>query len=320
MKKLILNCDTGIDDAFAIAYAVGQKQMELIGVTASYGVSHVGNAYRNSKYILNLLKSPKEVFRGSEKPLERPMRNYMEAESVFHGGDGLANTLGQYTEADIAGTSSDDGIEFIIDSIHKYRKELVLVTTGPLTDLAKVLQRDPSVKDKIGMVVSMAGALATPGNVSMFAEVNALMDPEAAKIVLEADLPLTLVGLDITRKTLFTGWDLERWRGIKTSSAEFFACCAQHYLNAYNAKHPYLHGCALHDPLAVGAALHPEWVTAVPMRLTCELKGEAAGRICENLELSNNNDPGRTLGAMRVNKTAFENEFFSVVEQAFRYN
>lgn len=314
MQKLILNCDTGIDDAFALAYAASQQTMELIGVVASYGMSYVGNTYRNSKHILRMLGCNAPVFAGSEKPLEQPLRNYLEAESLFHGGDGVANLLGQYTQQDVETVKKDEGIDFIIESTQKYGKDLTLVTTGPLTDLARVLQKAPWVKDKIGSVVSMVGALAAPGNATAFAEANAILDVEATKFVLESDLPLTVVGLDITRKTLFSNKDLARWEEIKTQSSDFFVGCAKHYLNAYRIKHSYLPGCGLHDPLAVGVALHPDWIQAIPIHLTCEIEGEAKGRTCESLALSSNNTPARTQGALRVDAKAFEQEFFATVE------
>jgi len=314
MKKLILNCDTGIDDAFALAYAAGQRDMELIGVVASYGMSYVGNTYRNSKYILRLLGSQAPVYAGSEHPLSAPPRDYLEAESLFHGADGVANLLGQYTPEDLSGVQPEGGIDFIIESTRKYGKDLVLVTTGPLTDVARVLERAPWVGDEIGGIVSMVGALATPGNANPYMEANAALDPEAARKALEADPPLTVVGLDITRKTLFSRKDLERWQGIKTERAAFFSGCAAHYLKAYSIKHSYLPGCALHDPLAVGVAIHPEWVQTVPIHLTCELEGEARGRTCEDLARSSDNSPARTVGALRVDKTAFEREFFTIVE------
>lgn len=318
MKKLILCCDTGIDDAFALAYAAGQRERELLGVVASYGMSYLGNTYRNSKYILRLLGCEAPVYAGSEQPLIAPLRDYLAAESLFHGGDGVANQLGHCTEEEKREAVPGSGIDFIIESTRKYGKDLVLATTGPVTDVYRVLEKAPWVKDEIGGIVSMVGALAAPGNANPYMEANAGLDPEALKLVLESDPPFTVVGLDVTRKTLFGKKDLERWQGMGTKRSAFFAACAAHYLNAYSIKHPYLPGCALHDPLAVGVALHPDWVQTVPIHLTCILEGEARGRICEDLARAGDNTPALTLGCLRVDKEAFEREFFAVVESLLR--
>lgn len=317
MKKLILSVDTGIDDALAIAYAAGQKELELIGITVSYGMSTVENTYRNSKKFARMIGCDVPVYMGSAKPLVRPGRDYKTTGSRFHGFDGMGNQFGEHTPEDIAGAVLEESVDFIIESIHKYKKDLVLVTTGPLTDLAKVIQKAPEVLDEIGAIYSMVGALASPGNISPYTEANAGMDPEAVKLVLEANPPLTVIGLDVTRKTLMSYEDLMRWQAIGTSSADCLSGSVSYYLEAYRVMHPYLKGCALHDPLAVGAAMHPEWIQTVPMHLTCVTEGEATGRTCEDLNKCADPDY-RTSGAFFVNSKAFETDFFETVERVLR--
>jgi purine nucleosidase len=163
----------------------------------------------------------------------------------------------------------------------------------------------------------MAGALAAPGNVNECAEANVMLDCDAAKIVLESGLPLTLVGLDVTRKTLMTGNDLARWDAVNTEAARLLYAAAAAYLEAYKLRYPYLAGAALHDPLAVAAALHPEWFTTVPMHLTVAAGGPAEGRTWE--DLSRSSDPRYTThAALRVDAKAFEGDFFSRVENRLR--
>lgn len=313
MKKMILSVDTGIDDALAIAYAIGQQEMELIGITVSYGMSIVENTYRNTKKLVALLGAQVPVYMGSAVPIVRPGRDYKLAGSKIHGKDGMANQFGDYVPEDIAGAVVEESVDYIIDSIHTYGKDLVLVTTGPMTDLARVITKAPSVLNEIGAVYSMVGALAAPGNVNPYKEANAGMDPEAVKLVLEAEAPLTVIGLDVTRKTLMSFADLQRWQAIGTRRADFLAKLVEYYLDAYRVMHPYLKGCALHDPLAVGAALHPEWITTIPMHLTCVTEGEADGRTCENLEKCDDIDY-HTRGALFVDSAAFEKDFFTTVE------
>lgn len=314
MNKLILSCDTGVDDALAIAYTVGQSELELIGITVSYGMSLLENTYRNTNYIKRMLGSSVRVYMGSRGPLIRKPKDYVKEGSRFHGFDGLSNCLGQSKPEDMEDAVEEEAIDFIIDSIHRYKKELILVTTGPLTDLARVIQKDPSVMSEIGRVICMAGAVAAPGNIGHFKEANAALDPESSKIVLESALPLTLIGLDVTRKTLFTYEDWNRWKIMGTGSAQFLCKCLEGYLDAYKEYHPYLDGCALHDPLAVGAALHPEWFTTIPMHLTCITEGEAEGRTCEDLKRCAD-DCYNLEAALMVDNKAFEQHFFITVEQ-----
>jgi purine nucleosidase len=318
MPKLIIICDTGVDDAMALAYAAAQEQAELLGVVAGFGVTSRKNAYRNTCRIMELLGSPAGVFRGSSTPLYRPGRDYEDPakSSAFHGRDGLGDTLGPVAAGECAGeeTEKNDGVDFILEQAYRYGKDLIIVSTGPLTDLARALERESTLGSKVGTVVSMAGALAAPGNINEFAEVNIMLDCDAAKVVLESDLPLTLVGLDVTRKTLFSREDLARWSVINTEGARLLHAAAAVYLEAYRSRYPYLTGAALHDPLAVAAALHPEWFTLVPMHLTVTTGGPAEGRTGEDLRRCG--DPRyTTLGALWVDAEAFEADFFTRVEK-----
>src|SRR5690606_6842721 len=137
---------------------------------------------------------------------------------TIHGNDGLGNTLGPITE-DQKRTQTINGIDFIINQIKTHKKDLIIVTTGPLTTLAHAIMKEPEILHIVGRVVSMGGAVTTPGNVTKFAEANIIIDPHAAKTVFTSDLPVTMVGLDVTRKTLLTKEDIERWRNKGTKIA-----------------------------------------------------------------------------------------------------
>ena len=315
--KILVVCDTGIDDALALTYAVGRNEKQLTGVVASFGIASAAHTYRNTCHLLKLIGMDIPVVMGSVVPLCRPGRDYSAMPGIFHGQDGMANLLGIDPGPDSIHHADKAGADFIIQMAGQWGKELAIVTTGPLTDLAWALSAEPQLPQKIGTVICMAGALAAPGNVNEFAEANVRADPEAAKMVLESDLPLILVGLDVTRKTLFRKTDLVRWKGIDTAAARFLSGAMDFYLNAYAQRYPYLDGCALHDPLAVGAAFNPEWLTLVPMHLTAVTEGAADGRTCENLTRCG--DPNySSFGAFNVNSAAFEQDFFINVEKILR--
>ncbi|WP_248928805.1 nucleoside hydrolase [Paenibacillus hamazuiensis] len=305
-QKMILDVDTGIDDALALAYAIASPEIELLGVTVSYGNTPAANAWRNTQEVLRHLRSNVPVYRGADRPLGRT-RVYS---GKFHGNDGLGHTLGAVAEPAAA---SPDAADFIIAQAHELGAELAVVTTGPLTNLALAITKDPSIIDKIGRVVCMGGAFMAPGNVSKFAEANIYMDPEAADNVFRSNLPLTLVGLDVTRKTLLTRDDMLRWRAKGTEIGTFFADFTEFYLQAYKEHYPYLKGCALHDPLAVAVAKNPGFVQTVPMFIKVDLEPDALGRTTEDLHRKEPAVPNSQV-CVQVEAGRFMNDFFGLLD------
>jgi purine nucleosidase len=276
VKKVIMDVDTGIDDALAIAYAIASPEIDLLGITTSYGMVPVDYSFRNTVEIVKYLEQTLPVFKGSEKPLAR-IRKYS---GSIHGKDGLGETLGPITRSY---ESSIHAVDFIIEKVNEFGKDLTIVTTGPLTNLVNAIQKSPEIIGKVGRVVIMGGAVTTPGNVNKFAEANIYIDPEAANIVLQSNLPITLVGLDVTRKTLLTQKNVDRWKEKGTKVSLLFADFTEFYLNAYKKIHPYLEGCALHDPLAVAVAAFPDLVTTIPLNLKVDLDDDTLGRTTQDL-------------------------------------
>lgn len=320
-KKILYSCDTGVDDALALAYLAAQEECEVVGVTCSYGMSYVGDVFRNTKEVLRLCGKPEiPIVMGSETPLSGEHIDFSGG-SKFHGMSGIGGVLPPSTPEDWGDAKPEDATDFIIEMIETYGKELYWVTSGPMTDIARVLRKDPSVAEKVGAVYIMGGALATPGNIGnvmeAVMEANVRLDVKACYEVLTSKLPVVLVGLDVTRKTLFTYEDHERWHTIGTESALFLYESLKHYLGAYKQFHPYLNGCGLHDPLAAVAAIHPEILTTIPMHLTCFTEGPLRGRTTEDVWRCN--DPEYSMkAAMFVDVKAFQNEFFGKVEEMLR--
>ncbi|MFT8322183.1 MAG: nucleoside hydrolase [Bacillus sp. (in: firmicutes)] len=305
MVKVILDCDTGIDDALAIGYAVHSPEIELLGITVCYGMAPVDYTFRNAKKILSMLNSDIGVWKGAEKPLVLEK----EYNGLIHGMDGLGNTLGGVKESDLESCPSIHAVDYIIEKIHEYKKELTLVVTGPLTNLALAIKKDPEIVSLIGKVITMGGALTTPGNVNKYAEANYSIDPHAAQYVYKSNLPITMVGLDVTRKTLLTNEDVKRWREKGTEVSSFFADFTQYYLNAYKKIHPYLKGCALHDPLAIGVAKFPDLVQTIPIHIHVDTQGDASGRTTEDL-FRNSSETPATKVSIQVDAERFMKDFF----------
>lgn len=305
MQKIIIDVDTGIDDALAIAYAVKSPDAHLLGITTTYGMAPADHTYRNTCKILEYLGCEVPVFKGAENPLVRTK----EYGDRFHGDDGLGEVLGP-VEKPIY--SSLHSVDYLIEQVYKHQKDLTIVTTGPLTNLALAIAKDPDMIMLVGKVVIMGGAVTTPGNATKFAESNVYIDPEAANHVFRSKLPITLVGLDITRRTLLTKEDVERWRKKGTEVSNFFANFTDFYLNAYKEMHPYLKGCALHDPLAVGVAVHPEIVQTLPMNIEVDLEDDARGRTSEDLQRIDTSKPNTNV-CVQVDAQRFMNDFYKYV-------
>lgn len=320
-KKILYSCDTGIDDALAIAYLAGQKECEVVGITVSYGMSSVENVYRNTRTVLKLFgREDIPVVMGSSTPLSGIPNDYSGG-SRFHGIEGMGGILGQSSPGDWAGQEHEMATDFIIRMIETYGSELYWVTSGPLTDIARVLRKNREAAEKVGAVYVMGGAIASPGNSGPYTEAlveaNVRLDIPAAAEVLDSRLPVVLVGLDVTRKTLLSYEDHERWHGIGTRSSEFMYEALKHYLGAYEQFHPYLKGCGLHDPLAAVAAVHPEILTTIPMHMMCFTEGPQAGKTTENV-LRCNDRSYEMKAALFVDVEAFSREFFGTVEALMR--
>ncbi|RFB17377.1 nucleoside hydrolase [Bacillus sp. HNG] len=271
MKKIIFDVDTGIDDAMAIAYAVNSPELDILGLTTSYGNVAVDEATRNTLAVLEKLGKKIPVFAGSEKPLSRANREGF-AKKV-HGEDGLGNVL-DFEPA--ASTETQTAVNFIIDQVKKLPNEITVIAVGPLTNLALALQKAPEIVEHVSEVVIMGGAVFVPGNATPHAEANIFTDPEAAKIVLSSGLPITLIGLDVTMQTLLPRDKVDAWRGSEVG--DFFADMVSFYHDFYESANPGIGGCGLHDPLAVGVAIDPSLVKTKYIAVDVISEGKEDGR------------------------------------------
>lgn len=282
-RRLILDLDTGIDDALALAYVLGSPEVELRGIICGYGNVAMRTAVRNTCALLDLLGHPEiPVFAGADRALA--------ATSAFdptagvrriHGENGLGGQqLGGWCRR-----APGDGVEFLRSEVLSASAagcRLLYVSTGPLTNLARELVGISGLGNVLGRVTFMGGALASPGNVTPCAEANIANDPEAADAVLRGPLKTRMVGLDVTHQVILTREDTAAWRGLRTRAARVFADMADHYITIYKQNNPQMGGCALHDPLAVAAALDPTLVGCLSANLRVDLEGPTRGRtVCD---------------------------------------
>ena len=308
MKKMILDLDTGVDDALAISYALGSPEVELIGITGTYGNVLMEQGVRNALAITELLGHPEvKVYRGLDHSSTTDSFQVLEISSFIHGQNGIGEAVIADSTRDAEDTPA---VDFIIDAAKTYGKDLVYVPTGPLTNLDAAIARAPEIVDEIGRVVLMGGALTVPGNVNAWTEANISQDPDAANRVFRSGIPATMVGLDVTLQTLLTYKETQRWRDLGTPAGTFLADMTDFYIKAYETTAPHLGGCGLHDPLAVGVAVDPTLVTTLPINMKVDVEGPTRGRtIGDETRL---NDPVKTMDvAVGVDVPRFLDEFMT---------
>ncbi|KRL53289.1 nucleoside hydrolase [Furfurilactobacillus rossiae] len=264
-KKMILDLDTGVDDALAIAYAVASPEVDLIGIVSSYGNVLVDKSAENSLDLLELLGATDvPVFLGESHSSTTDHFDVMEISQKIHGVNGIGEVKVPKAKRAV---ESEGAVDFIIDAAHKYGDNLILVPTGPQTNLDAAITKDPEIAKLIGNMTFMGGALTVPGNVTAFTEANINQDPAAADRVFRSPLKSTMVGLDVTLRTLLTKKETQQWRDLGTVAGEKYADITDYYIDAYYNLDIDKNGCAIHDPLAVGVAIDPSYAKLIDLNM-----------------------------------------------------
>ncbi len=247
MRKVIIDCDPGHDDAIALLLAAKADNLDILGVTTVSGNSELHNTTRNARRVLDYAGySNIDVYSGCDRPMLREAFRLTGA--VIHGEDGLG---GPHIPAPVTPVKEEHAVDFIIRTLHSSEERIILIVTGPMTNIAVALEKAPDIKDKIDRIIIMGGAILEPGNITSSAEFNVYVDPEAAKIVFNSGCELYLVSLDVTMKSMFYEEDIETLRKqgdkISTIVASLLDFFAQTHL-----KHFGFRACPIHDALCVG--------------------------------------------------------------------
>ncbi len=299
---LLLDVDTGIDDALALLYACASPEAELVAVTCLSGNAALADTERNTRAVLELVgRGDVEVAAGRPTPLLRAL----EITPETHGPRGLG-----YAELPDPSTplSSRFGPDVIVEAARSRPGELTLVTLGPLTNLAIALLAEPALPRLLRRWVCMGGAFRVPGNTTPVSEWNVHCDPEAARLVFEAwqaavdvdaTIPRALVlGLDVTEQARLTTDDVvalarragsrpddtldpgrdplapER-RSVASNPVIRFLADALRFYFEFHARYDGFYGAFVHDPLVVAAALDPGLVTTEPVAVEVDASGGA---------------------------------------------
>lgn len=307
-KKMILDLDTGVDDTLAIAYALGSPEVELIGITGTYGNVLMEQGVRNALAITEMLGHPEvKVYKGLPHALKKDGFEVLPISAFIHGDNGIGDVeIPDPTRE----AETDSAVDFIIDAAKTYGEDLLIVPTGPQTNIAAAIEKAPEIVNMVGREVLMGGALTVPGNVTAWMEANISQDPDAANYVFRSGIPATMVGLDVTLQTLLTYKDTEVWREIGTNAAGKISDITDYYIKAYETTAPTLHGCGLHDPLAVGVAVDPTLVDTLAINMKVDVEGPTRGRTIGDTDRLN--DPVKTMEvAVGVDVPRFLQEFMT---------
>jgi purine nucleosidase len=276
-EPFVIDVDTGIDDAFALLYACAHEEAHIIGVSTVVGNVPLAPATRNTRAVLRLAgRGDIPVWPGAPGALSISVRDA----SAIHGRTGLGHAVLPEPEDE---TGAPHAVDSIIAAARAHAGRLILCATGPLTNIALALMREPELPRLLRRFVIMGGAYAEPGNVTPAAEFNIWHDPEAARIVFRSfggvgAPPVIAIGLDVTRKTLIDESDLaavaSRAAGKPHAPAltRFLDDSARFYFERMEK----IYGrriFTMHDPLAVAVALDPTLVETRSAAVDVETTG-----------------------------------------------
>lgn len=248
-RTFLIDTDTASDDAVALIMALRAPDVRVAAITVVAGNVDVKQATRNALYTAELCGSDVPVYSGADKPLVRPYQNA----TWFHGRDGLGDH--GYPPPKNSG-QANHAVDAIIETIEA-NPGLVLITLGPLTNVALAVSEKPAIAAQVSRCVVMGGAPCCEGNVTPAAEYNIWVDPEAARIVMRSGLPIELIGWHLCRgEAVLSSGDIEHVQELNTKLAHFAIECNSHARAAYKIQTGE-DGICLPDPVAMCLALDP---------------------------------------------------------------
>ena len=261
--KIILDCDPGHDDAVAIMLAARCPSIELLGITVVAGNQTLENTQRNARSVLQWIGEDVPVYAGCPGPL---VREKLTAGDI-HGSTGLDGPVFPPLTKEL---EKEHAVQFLIRTLMGSDGDITVVTTGPMTNLALAIRLEPGIVQKIRRILLMGGSY-TNGNVTPAAEFNILADAEAASICFGCGRPVTMVGLDVTRKVLCYPEIVDRMREIGNPASELFVALMGHFCRTQKEIFGW-EGGPLHDPVTIASLIDPKLLTLKPMHVEIDLR------------------------------------------------
>jgi inosine-uridine nucleoside N-ribohydrolase len=301
MMDAIIDTDPGHDDALAIMLAVKSNKFKIHMISTVAGNSTIENTTRNARHILKLLeKEDIPVFSGAEKPLKKEL-----IQAVVHGKSGLEG-LDPWTEPGLTGDAAEKMISLIKNNPFK----IVLITLGPLTNIATAILKDPETMSKVKEIFIMGGAIKVPGNKFGVSEFNMFVDPDAADIVFSFGVKKTLVPLDACNHVTLQIKDFEKLHGSKL------------YLPIKSMIEPYIKniyedlqvkGALMYDPLTVYAIINPSACVPAIYNIKVDTSEEKRGKMV--YEPRERMQEKRDIIVIEhISKDSFKNDFVDIMK------
>ena len=268
-RKVIIDCDPGQDDAVALFLAMSSPdELEILGVTTVAGNVPLELTQRNARMMCDIAGlTDLPVYAGCERPM---VLEPITAEYI-HGNTGIDGV--DVFEPDTP-LQQGHAVDFMIETLLAADKGTVtLIPTGPMTNVATAIQREPAILDSIHEIVAMGGAMREGGNRSPSAEFNVLVDPHAADIVYNSGKPVTALGLDVTHQVLSTRERVARMRALGNAVAVATADMLS-FFHRYDTKKYGTEGAPLHDPCTIAWLLRPDLFATRRCNLSVEKESE----------------------------------------------
>lgn len=293
--RVLLDCDPGHDDAIALLLALANDGVDLEAVTTVAGNQTLEKTTRNALRTLALAgEADVPVAAGMDRPLvrEQVIADYVHGESGLDGADlpqPAAEPVDDHAADVIAGEAAGG--------------DLTLVPVGPLSNVALALRRTPGLEDDLDRIVLMGGAVAD-GNITPSAEFNIYADPEAAKVVFAADVPVTMVGLDVTRQARIGPEGIERIRGRGSDVAIAVADLLEFFVEFHREEYGW-ESVPIHDALALAHVIDPDVLETEHVHVDVETKGDLTyGRTVADVRGVTDEEPNAHV-ALDVDRDAF---------------
>lgn len=268
-KPILIDTDTGVDDALALILALRSPELSVKAITTVAGNIEVHKCTRNVHRVLDLLQIQDRpiVAQGAKHPIRRPLV----IASEVHGSDGLGNVSKSLPP--VKPYRTGDGVGTVLEFCDRYGSKATIVAIGPLTNLALAWKSDPRTMRKAGHVITMGGAFHVPGNTGPVAEFNYYVDPEAAHIVLNSGIPVTVIPLDVTHQVVVMRKEMEYRANRRASTVAMTVLEMTREYMRYHMDTQGFNGGYLHDPMAVAVAFDRTLVKTRKVRVDVETTG-----------------------------------------------
>jgi uridine nucleosidase len=287
VQKLIIDTDPGIDDTMAIFMAFENPELEILGLTTTFGNVATEDATRNALLLCEIAgRTDVPVAEGSPGPLKGGRTRVAD---FVHGSNGM----GDINLPDPKYKKSEKSAsEFLVEKVSEYPGEVSILALGPLTNLALAIKRDSSFASKVKKIVVLGGAFFALGNVNPASEANIYGDPEAADIVFTCGANIVVVGINVTTQCQLTDEHLLELKQSKGKHAQIICNMCKFYRD-WHVDSDGVYGIFLHDPVSYVALVRPDLFTYKKGVVRVETQGICVGHTLmdQGLKKWNSNNP-----------------------------